>query len=59
MIETSNKPQEFHQHFLYSIKIAYVISTTKKHKTPLAQLKEKLDSPLQRETGSILLTAAV
>lgn len=45
MIESSNKPLEFHQHFLYSFKIAYAIWTTKTTKTPLAQLKEELDSP--------------
>lgn len=44
MIETSKKPLEFHQHLLYSIKIVYAISATKNHKTPLAQLKEELDS---------------
>lgn len=31
MIETSNKPLEFHQHFLYSIKSVYVTPTTTKN----------------------------
>lgn len=42
MIETSNKPLEFHQHFLYSIKIAYVISTTKNTKRPWRSSRKSL-----------------
>lgn len=42
MIETSNKPLEFHQHFLYSIKIACVISTTKNTKRPWRSSRKSL-----------------
>lgn len=58
MIETSNKPLEFHQHFLYSIKTVYATSATKKHtKRPWSSSRKSLT--LQRETGSIVLTAAI
>lgn len=58
MIETSNKPLEFHQHFLYSIKSVYVTPTTTKNtKRPWRSSRKSLT--LQGETRSMLLTAAV